>query len=76
MIVATTERVPTLERTPHRRDWETHHMGIKKISKRLAKVGRKASERLGDGGKKWVEAVFETPSASSRTSSERRSRRR
>jgi len=35
-------------------------MGIKKISKRLAKVGRKASERLGEGGKKWVEAVFET----------------
>ena len=35
-------------------------MGIKKISKRLAKVGRKASESLGQGGKKWVEAVFET----------------
>jgi hypothetical protein len=37
-------------------------MGIKKISKRLAKVGRKASESLGGGGKKWVEAVFETAS--------------
>lgn len=35
-------------------------MGLKKITKRLAKVGRKATARLGEGGKKWVEAVFET----------------
>jgi hypothetical protein len=34
-------------------------MGIKKISKRLAKLGRKASQSLGKGGKAWVEEVFE-----------------
>ncbi|HEX7487515.1 MAG TPA: hypothetical protein VF341_01310 [Anaeromyxobacteraceae bacterium] len=35
-------------------------MGIKKTSKRLAKLGRTATRSLGKGGKKWVEAVFET----------------
>ncbi|HEX8909705.1 MAG TPA: hypothetical protein VF805_10915 [Anaeromyxobacteraceae bacterium] len=34
-------------------------MGIKKMSKRLAKLGRKASQSLGKGGKAWVEEVFE-----------------
>jgi hypothetical protein len=35
-------------------------MGIKKTAKRLAKLGRTATRSLGKGGKKWVEAVFET----------------
>jgi hypothetical protein len=33
-------------------------MGIKKLSKKLVKLGRKAS--TGKSGKRWVEAVFET----------------
>jgi len=37
-------------------------MGIKKARRRLVKLGRKASTVLGKGGKKWVEAVFETAS--------------
>src|SRR6266487_4093954 len=60
MIVATAARAATAGVLPHRHLRKERAMGIKKISKRLAKVGRKASESLGEGGKKWVEAVFET----------------
>jgi len=35
-------------------------MGIKKLSKKLLRLGRKANKDLGTSGKPWVEAVFET----------------
>jgi hypothetical protein len=37
-------------------------MTIKKAGRRLVKLGKKASKALGKGGRKWVEAVFETAS--------------
>ena len=35
-------------------------MSIKKLGKKLVKLGRKASKGAGKDGKRWVKAVFET----------------
>lgn len=35
-------------------------MGIKKLSRKLAKLARKAAKGTGEESRRWVEAVFET----------------